>query len=183
MLRMGVLPVHSHVRYPYPKTIPCAISSDCQCSSGWNTVRLVASAQSACARHHARSMAGNLHCQAVDPVSRGMTKGDRFVPCSRSPLTTMEGGPTRDPPTSQANKVAVPVLNLPNQEGDVIPKGPIQGPASVPRGLAGINARTREMATAKLPPSLRAKLEEVCTRSANHRMRGGRRMPCPVRRA
>lgn len=93
----------------------------------------------------------------------------------------MEGGPPRDPPTSQINEAIAPASEVPpNQEGvpPASPRGPISRPAPVPRGLAGINARTREMATAKLPPSLRAKLEEVCDGFDNNRMRGARQIPC-----
>lgn len=57
-----------------------------------------------------------------------------------------------------------------------VPHGPLTGAAGVPSGavptarapggalaggLAGVNARTRERATAKLPPSLQAKLAAV----------------------
>lgn len=76
----------------------------------------------------------------------------------------MESGPAGDPPASQVNEANTPAIQFTAaQEGapPANPRGPSQGAAPVPRGLAGINARTREMATAKLPPSLRAKLEEV----------------------
>ena len=52
-------------------------------------------------------------------------------------------------------KPSLPTINFPEAEHPrvSVPKG-------VAGGFAGINARTREKAAAKLPPSLRAKLEE-----------------------
>ena len=41
----------------------------------------------------------------------------------------------------------------------IAPSGPIAAP--LPRGAAGLNARTRQLASTKLPPSLQAKLEAV----------------------
>lgn len=86
---------------------------------------------------------------------------------------------------SQSNEATVPAFELtPAQDSSPSKslKGSSQGPALMPRGLAEINARTREMATAKLPPSLRAKLEEVRFENSCLRMRGAPPMPCLERR-
>ncbi|KOS15761.1 Signal transducing MAP protein kinase [Malassezia pachydermatis] len=52
-------------------------------------------------------------------------------------------------------------------EAKVANKESKTGEKRVPGGFAASNARTKEMAMAKLPPSLRAKLEENVRRSAN----------------
>ena len=40
MLRMGGFDVHSHVKWPYPKTRKCAGSKAWKYSSGWKNVRV-----------------------------------------------------------------------------------------------------------------------------------------------
>ncbi|WFC95026.1 mitogen-activated protein kinase kinase [Malassezia brasiliensis] len=97
----------------------------------------------------------------------------RVSPDSHSESTNPAEMPQRDAPSIPASAPEPPAAAATGATPTAPSSGVTKGmrtpskPGSVPRGFAGANERTRQLASTKLPPGLQAKLEANARRSAN----------------